>query len=122
VHSVARRTDPNLPQNARDVSMTAFLQSAHSALTAADGMLAATSSVVESASIEAARKWFGETGREIWIIGPLADAPLAEKIRDVLSADETKILDFLDHMERKHGVRSVIYVCRRCCSSLHCPC
>jgi hypothetical protein len=104
-------------QNARDISMAVFLQSTHSTMMTADGMLAVSASAIESEAVKAGREWFAKTGREIWVVGPLEDTPTLA-LAGVPGAEvpwraeeDVKVLDFLDDMKRKHGARSLIYVC-----------
>jgi hypothetical protein len=111
-------------QNANNLSMGVFLGSALATMNAGDGMLAVSTSAFEGTAIEATRTWFAETGRKIWVVGPLEDAPAAATANipggEVLQhvAEDAKILGFLDEMEQKHGARSVIFVrCRHALAS-----
>jgi hypothetical protein len=104
-------------QNAIDVSPFVFLRGAHSALVDADGVLVATSSAFEAESINASRKWLAETGKQIWVVGPLEDVPPSVTTNipgnevPQHTEEDAKILGFLNDMLRNHGTRSVILVC-----------
>lgn len=82
-----------------------------------DGVLVVSAPAFDGKSIEAGRAWFAESGQDVWVVGPLKNAPPATTA--LVSRDETpgtvhkdaKVLGFLDEMKHKHGARSVIFVC-----------
>jgi hypothetical protein len=79
-------------------------------------MVLVSSSAFERESIQAGRTWIQGLGKELWIVGPLegvpsvalANIPGAEAPQH--TADDAKILGFLDDMEKEHGKNSVIFV------------
>jgi hypothetical protein len=88
-----------------------------------DGALLVSASAFERGGIDGGRKWFKELGKDLWVVGPLEEAPPAA-IASVPGGEapqhaeeDKKILGFLDDMKAKYGDRSVIFVslpCRSC--------
>jgi hypothetical protein len=88
----------------------------HRDMQAGNGILVASSSAFDGESIQAGRTWFAESGQDVWVIGPLENAPPAAT-ESVPGAElpqhkeeDAQILGFLDDMKEKHGERSVIFV------------
>jgi hypothetical protein len=79
---------------------------------AADGLVVASSSVFEPGSVQVAREWLRGLGKDLWTVAPLEDAPAPATGAEAPqhSAEDAKILGFLDDMRAKHGERSVIFV------------
>jgi hypothetical protein len=83
---------------------------------AADGLVVASSSAFEPGSVQVAREWLRGLGKDLWTVAPLEDAPAPATAQapgaevPQHSAEDAKILGFLDDMRAKHGERSVIFV------------
>jgi hypothetical protein len=81
---------------------------------AADGVVVASSSAFEPGSVQVAREWLRGLGKDLWTVAPLEDAPATAQLPGAEapshSAEDAKILGFLDDMRAKHGERSVIFV------------
>jgi hypothetical protein len=79
-------------------------------------MLVVSSSAFEGASIDAGMQWLEGLGKQIYVVGPLEDVPAAATAKapgaeaPKHAEEDAKILGFLDDMEQKHGLRSVIFV------------
>jgi hypothetical protein len=59
-------------------------------------------------SVQGVREWLRGLGKNLWTFEPLEDAPASASPQH--SAEDAKILRFLDNMRTKHGERSVISV------------
>jgi hypothetical protein len=62
----------------------------------------------EPGSVQGVREWLRGLGKNLWTFEPLEDAPASASPQH--SAEDAKILRFLDNMRTKHGERSVISV------------
>jgi hypothetical protein len=98
------------------VSLALFMRHWHRDIQAGDGILVVSSSAFDGKSIEAGRTWLAEIGQDVWIVGPLENAPPAatEPVPGAETPqhaeEDAEILGFLDDMKQKHGERSVIFV------------
>jgi hypothetical protein len=102
-------------QNVMPVSAAIFLLGAHRALLDADGVVVASFSAFEPEAMRVGREWIAQGGHDLWIVGPLEDAPpIAVPLLDQKvprhSEEDTKVLGFLDDMKRTRGIHSVIFV------------
>jgi hypothetical protein len=92
------------------------VKDSHTFCKTSDGMLVVSSSAFEGASIDAGRQWLEGLSRQLYVVGPLEDVPLAATAKapgaeaPKHAEEDAKILGFLDDMEQKHGPRSVIFV------------
>jgi hypothetical protein len=93
-----------------------FIQGIHRFLLEADGVVCVSSSAFEGDSIAASRKWLEESGKELWIVGPLegvppsttAPEPRAEKPEH--SEEDARVMSFFDKQVTLHGERRVLFV------------
>ena len=78
-----------------------------------DGMLLVTPECYEPAAVAAMRSWFGETGREVHICGPLLPATSKENAQTHERkhvGGSSEIEDFLDATLKTVGPKSLLYV------------
>jgi hypothetical protein len=93
-----------------------IIQGVHRFITSADGVLLVSSSAFERDGIIAGKKWLQGLSKDLWLVGPLEDAPPAATANvpgreaPQHAEDDTMILGFLDDMKAKHGDHSVIFV------------
>lgn len=95
------------------------LQPRYSFLRKADGVVSVSSMAYESASVEAFRRWLLEFGRDIYAIGPLLppNTTLNTGAKDAekeMSHNGSETEDFLNHIFKKYGQHSLLYVCFQC--------
>ncbi len=79
-----------------------------------DGMLLVTPECYEPTAVAAMRSWFGETGRQVHVCGPLLPATSKETAqaherKHVGGSSEME--EFLDAMLKASGPKSLLYVC-----------
>jgi hypothetical protein len=89
-----------------------MLTAAHNNVTGSNGMIIVASSAFERESIVAGRQWLAALGQDVGTVGPLEDTPpiTTADVSGGKHIEDTKILEFLDQMEKHYGSRSVIYV------------
>jgi hypothetical protein len=107
-------------QNVFPISPAMIVKDGHTFCTTSDGLLVVSSSTFEDASISAGRQWLEGLGKQLFVVGPLEDVPLAATAKAPITeapkhaGEDAKILGFLGDMEQKHGPRSVIFVRPHC--------
>jgi hypothetical protein len=103
-------------QNVFPISPAMIVKDGHTFCTTSDGLLVVSSSAFEDASINAGRQWLEGLGKQLFVVGPLEDVPLAATAKASITeapkdaGEDATILGFLGDMEQKHGPRSVIFV------------
>lgn len=76
-------------------------------------MMLFTPTSYEPEAVKAARSWFGETGRQVYAVGPLlpaASKATAQANEKKLSAEANEIITFLDKTLKTSGKKSLVYV------------
>ena len=78
-----------------------------------DGMLLVTPECYEPAAVAAVRSWFAETGREVYVCGPLLPATSKETAQGQERkhvGGSSEIEDFLNATLKTAGPKSLLYV------------
>lgn len=83
----------------------------------ADGILLATPESYEPDAIAATKRWYAETGRPVYVTGPLVPSPSRPvsgegRERTSISMPEADTLMFLDEALKLSGKTSLVYVSR----------
>jgi hypothetical protein len=85
-------------------------------LVSTDGLLVVSSTAFERGGIDGGKKWIRDLGKDLWVVGPLEDAPPAATANisggeaPQHAKEDEEVLGFLDNMKAKYGDRSVIFV------------
>jgi hypothetical protein len=92
-----------------------FIQGVHRFMLSSDGLINVSCSAFEGESIAAGRHWLEGIGKDLWVVGPLENAPPAAKGEPdeelpPMTADDAQVLAFLDRMHAKTGDRSTLFV------------
>ncbi|OSD03898.1 glycosyltransferase family 1 protein [Trametes coccinea BRFM310] len=83
----------------------------YEALETCDGVFLNSPASYELEALEAARAWFGETGRSAYVCGPLVPHGSCPGCNDSKTTKKgTKIIDFLDTILKASGERSLLYI------------
>ncbi|KAI0779720.1 UDP-Glycosyltransferase/glycogen phosphorylase [Fomes fomentarius] len=92
---------------------TSIFPRVYETLEKADGLLLFTPTSYEPEAVKSARSWFGETGRQVYAVGPLlpaASKATAQANEKKLSAEATEIIAFLDETLKTSGEKSLVYI------------
>jgi hypothetical protein len=93
-----------------------IFQGSHKLLMDSDGLLTVSVSAYEPGCINAGREWLKSLGKDLWVVGPLDSVPSADTQTipgaeaPQHTAEDAKIISFLDQMKAEHGEHSVIVV------------
>ncbi|KAI9066607.1 glycosyltransferase family 1 protein [Trametes sanguinea] len=85
----------------------------YEALETCDGVFFNSPASYENEALEAARAWFGETGRSAYVCGPLVPCISEHGYHDInikTSKEGAEIIDFLDNTLKSSGERSLLYI------------
>lgn len=81
-------------------------------LSQCDGFMVNSPECFEPEAIDAFRKWFVDTNRQFFVVGPLLP-PISKQATEnekKMSAKSKDIVTFLDTTLKTHGEKSVLYV------------
>jgi hypothetical protein len=94
-----------------------FLLGVHRFMLSTDGVIMVSSSAFEGESIAAGRQWLEGNGKDLYMVGPLENAPPSATLRSEPgkksqpgSPEDAEVLAFLDRMHSTSGARSTLFV------------